>query len=369
MPGFTLPYWLWPGDDRPPEEIEDEVREELALHLELLTERLRREGLDPATAERVAAERFGDVESIARDCRKIQQGDLLMLKRVQAVLTGLLLVAVVAVGWQQWRIGMQLDGTATVMGEFSSQLREISGRLAIMQPPLGQAADASAGAGEMMGGEGERGMGGMETGASLGGGERAILAPTPVVIRVIDEDGKPIPKASMTISHRNDEGEEYGDFDVSTDDDGVYVLKPKRNWEHVGASVSARGRVFTYTEIALGELAAVIRLPKAQQQTLILLNSEGKPIPRVRVTAHRRVDSDGKEYGFGHPTPHMARADDQGKVAIDWFAPGDEAYLYCNVPLQPQIMVAAFEVLGDPDKPIEVEVKPQSGLGGGGGQF
>lgn len=101
MPSYSLPYWLRPGDDRPDNEIEDEVREELQLHVDLLTEEHRRRGEPVDEARRTAAEAFGDFESTVRRCRQEKQGYLPMLKRLQAALIALLVLATAFIGWQQ----------------------------------------------------------------------------------------------------------------------------------------------------------------------------------------------------------------------------------------------------------------------------
>jgi hypothetical protein len=51
--------------------IEQEVDEEIALHLELRTRELMARGLDPETARRQARERMGDVGSVKRELREL----------------------------------------------------------------------------------------------------------------------------------------------------------------------------------------------------------------------------------------------------------------------------------------------------------
>lgn len=97
-----VPYWLWPGDGRPRRQVEDEIAEELRLHVDLLAEENVRRGMTPDDARREAEQRFGDVAAIERRCRHIKRGEIIMLQRVQAVLTTLLLIAVTFVAVRQW---------------------------------------------------------------------------------------------------------------------------------------------------------------------------------------------------------------------------------------------------------------------------
>lgn len=54
--------------------VEDEVREELAHHIEMLEQELVRHGLPLEAARRAARERFGDVERIGAACRDLGEG-------------------------------------------------------------------------------------------------------------------------------------------------------------------------------------------------------------------------------------------------------------------------------------------------------
>ncbi len=133
----ALPYWLFPGDDRPTDQIDDEIAEELQLHLDLLAEDQERRGHSPEEAKQKAAERFGDFNQLLRRCRREKQGDVPMLKRVQAMLIGLLLLGVVAIGWNQ--IAMTASVTANQ--------KDIADALASVQRQLEQIVPRAANAG------------------------------------------------------------------------------------------------------------------------------------------------------------------------------------------------------------------------------
>ncbi|MEO0531404.1 MAG: permease prefix domain 1-containing protein [Planctomycetota bacterium] len=154
----ALPYWLWPGDDRPTEEIDDEIVEELRLHLELLEEEQARRGVPRDEAKRYAAERFGDFDAVLRRCRAEKQGDLPMLKRVQAVLTLLLFVGVVILGVRDY---VTANTTAQYMDQTTKHLFTIQNTLTKLSDDLS--------AGGEQGGQAFGGYGGGAYGGGYGG--------------------------------------------------------------------------------------------------------------------------------------------------------------------------------------------------------
>src|SRR5215210_2534143 len=57
--------WLWKKN------VDDEVAEELELHLEMRTREYVARGLDPDTARETAIRRFGDLDNVRKTCREI----------------------------------------------------------------------------------------------------------------------------------------------------------------------------------------------------------------------------------------------------------------------------------------------------------
>jgi hypothetical protein len=101
--------WLWPRDARAAAEIEAEVREELAGHLDRLAEDECRAGADADEARRLAAARFGDLDAYAAECRRIDLGDRLLVRRALAAACLALLCTCGYLGWRLW----QSEQTAT----------------------------------------------------------------------------------------------------------------------------------------------------------------------------------------------------------------------------------------------------------------
>lgn len=95
-----LREWLWPRDARAASEIEAGVREELAAHVERLVEEHVQAGLSSEQARRHANEQFGDFERYADECRRVDLGDRLIVRRALAVACLLLVAACGYLGWR-----------------------------------------------------------------------------------------------------------------------------------------------------------------------------------------------------------------------------------------------------------------------------
>ena len=87
----TLAFVPRPPDSRPIREIEQEILDELEFHLEMRTLDNVSAGMPADEARHDAVRRFGDFEKIRKACRRTLLGERIMLQRVQAVLTLVLL--------------------------------------------------------------------------------------------------------------------------------------------------------------------------------------------------------------------------------------------------------------------------------------
>lgn len=94
-----------PPEHRPKHEIEAEVREEIEFHLAMTAERIaQEERLDSGSAKAEALKRFGDPESITKECTRIALKERIMLQRINTVLIALVAIGLIVVGigtWQQ----------------------------------------------------------------------------------------------------------------------------------------------------------------------------------------------------------------------------------------------------------------------------
>lgn len=334
-----MPYWLWPGDDRPTKEIDDEIAEELRFHLEMLAEQCEREGMEPASARRRAAERFGDFDRVLRRCRVEKQGEVPMLRRLQAALVCGLLVAVAIVGWQQWVIADRVGGTLLVMNGFSDQLSELKAMLVRLDGPSEPAPstpDDSAGA------------------ASL-------------VVRVVGADGEPIGGAGLVFETANTALDNYNFFEATSDPDGRCVT-PLSDTGFRLSRVTAHAPGYTIASTSLNrpfgprpEVILTLRPGRMTAYRFVLGGDEASQDtlagalvwPKVGFTALSDIVN---------PLP----IDASGVVETDWFGAGDRAAFFVE---GPDLSVAARSVLvgSDANGPIRVDVR--SAAYPGGGQF
>ncbi|MFO0873884.1 MAG: permease prefix domain 1-containing protein [Phycisphaerales bacterium] len=88
---------------RTPAEIDADIADEIASHLAMRERSFVDAGLDGESARRLARHRFGDIDRITTRCRRIAMEEQVMVQRLNAVLTVLLLVAVALLGIQFMR--------------------------------------------------------------------------------------------------------------------------------------------------------------------------------------------------------------------------------------------------------------------------
>ena len=94
-----LPF-TGPPDRRSPAEIDADLEEEFAFHLEMKTRELISEGHAPEDARALAYSSFGDLQAIKMKCRRIALEERIMLQRINLVLMIIVLIMVVIVGIQ-----------------------------------------------------------------------------------------------------------------------------------------------------------------------------------------------------------------------------------------------------------------------------
>lgn len=122
-------------DPRPIAEIDEEIREELAFHLEMCTLENLSAGMSLQDAERDALQRFGDLEKTRRACRRIVVGDRIMLQRIQAGLTVVLLLAVIYLGFALYRGQLANEAALARMAETLERIADNrAGNEAVTEP-------------------------------------------------------------------------------------------------------------------------------------------------------------------------------------------------------------------------------------------
>ncbi len=101
QPGRLI-FHVPPIDMRGGDEIESELDEECAFHLDQSARDLKNEGRSSTEAAHEARARFGDVETIKRDCKRIAMKERIMLQRINLALMIVVLVVVGLVNVQMF---------------------------------------------------------------------------------------------------------------------------------------------------------------------------------------------------------------------------------------------------------------------------
>ena len=89
-----------PPGPRSEREIGDEIEVELAFHLEQRERDLVATGLSPEDARRQALRRFGNINKVRAECRRVQLGGRIMLQRITLMLLVVLLATVAWLSFQ-----------------------------------------------------------------------------------------------------------------------------------------------------------------------------------------------------------------------------------------------------------------------------
>lgn len=353
----SLPYWLYPGDARPPSEIDDEVAEELRLHLDLLAEERMRQGVTPDDARQQAAERFGDFDTLLRRCRAEKQGNLPMLKRIQAVLTLLLLLVVVWLGVRDYTTAattaQYMTQTTTFLQTIQSDLAEMRGELASRDAPI-VASPRS------------------DEDPRPSWGERPAAPIKQLSIEVQDGKGNRLPSAAVTTWQSSSTAQGnivFRELSFSTplDDQGCFTTPlPVAGFAAVAPGcapmsidVEARGK----------DERHIVSLPPSSPMELRVVRDDGTTASRVSVVLARRTNL--YDVSFDFPTrPSVFRrvTDGDGRVTLDWLEAGDLATLLIKERGKPieSATTVEFEAPSDPSKVVTIKLKEANGRVGGG---
>jgi hypothetical protein len=124
------------ADPRSRAEIESDIGEELAFHIDACARDLEREGMDAESAHAEAQRRFGDVAEVQRACARIEIGERIMLQRIQLVLTILLLCAVVLLAVSSLRAQAQIRAQGEINQALLARLQRQDAPLTTTQAVL-----------------------------------------------------------------------------------------------------------------------------------------------------------------------------------------------------------------------------------------
>jgi hypothetical protein len=106
-------------DRRSPHQIDSDLEDEISFHLHMRTCDLQHEGFPRDEAGRVASERFGNIDRIRRQCKRIALRERIMLQRVSFVMMVIVMLMVIGVGVQMW---MTQRATAEALRTITSEI-------------------------------------------------------------------------------------------------------------------------------------------------------------------------------------------------------------------------------------------------------
>lgn len=340
-----LPSWLQPGDGRPPAQIEDEVREELQLHLDLMTEELRQSGLDDEAARAQAQERFGDVDLLVRQCRTIQQGDIPMLQRVQTVLFVCLLAGLIALGWRVAAMDSALTSMSSLLADAQAQLEDLEK----IKAELNAATD--------------------NTDPSLSELTPNAFQEMPVRLQgaTTDRSSAKLPKVfcHTTVKTWGPGGYSQHPLQIRSDDLGeipanTYAYRGNAYAVHSTAIKPGYAFVSQYHEKRDASEpcpALSFELPKSTVVRVTLKDARGEPFSWAKVVPGSRETPNGETHlvyhqGVLNAFGFVAESDEQGFAELNWFEEGDRAMIRV-LPDGGAWTEAEFDVKAT-DKPIEL---------------
>lgn len=113
------------GDEPDPP---DDVRAEIAFHLELLAEDHRARGLDPEAARRAAEADFGDPEEIIRQCQRFHGRKHAMLQKFHVAFSVVMLIALAVLTLQNRALVARSEAAMARSMDSMSMLSELRQR-------------------------------------------------------------------------------------------------------------------------------------------------------------------------------------------------------------------------------------------------
>lgn len=366
----SLPYWLWPGDSRPTPEIDAEIAEELQLHLDLLAEERERHGATPDDAKRQAAERFGDFDRYLRLCRVEKQGDIPMLKRVQAVSTVLLLVGVV---WLAFHEFVSRVNNAQFRVQTSNQLQEIQRHLQSLT--VGQKSNSTDGYWTAFTEPRD---------FNRGPAPESVL--DKIELNVVDPSGEPIEGARIALHCFSVGGlvsRELGVTGAKGQLKTEVAFLKKGDLQGVGLVCVAPGYALNASGMTIEHRAPVnsqeIVLRPSTPFRIRLVGPGGEPMRRVSLFPLSRTNLRDQSYtvareiidsvasrpaNFQRDTGLWTQTDDDGQVVIDWFEARDIAKIALKKRGKKlDDLKVEFEVPSEPNELVRLKEFPNLGFG------
>jgi len=117
-----FPFYLPPPDPRSEAEIEADIAEEIAFHLEEAERELREAGESADAARALAKERFGDIDRYKHEMKRIALRERTMLQRINLVL---MIVVILVVGAVSAQVYITQRYNTLALQEITNQIAEM----------------------------------------------------------------------------------------------------------------------------------------------------------------------------------------------------------------------------------------------------
>lgn len=309
----NLRKW-WSGSEvGSPAPVTQEIDDELLFHFRAMVDDNLAAGMPLDSAWSKAQARFGSFQQYSETCRNVAGGGRAMIRRLPV-----------------WGIGGILLLLAFVLFQVQSMAQQ---QKALAQAELAQAAAM-----------------------------RAVLAKdaqpvVPVAVQdkaavkrdligtLRDDAGQPVAGAKLLVIRKTWPKGRYRqeDFHATSDEKGNFRLSklvpPQGQFAfHVAAVKPGFTIASVYHLIEEGddaELASIdLKLGSALPLTLIVKDAKGQAVPNAKVVPFQRQAPDGAENGvyFQASKPIVLVANEKGEVPLAYFAKGDEAKVYVQLP-------------------------------------
>jgi hypothetical protein len=308
-----------------PSELDDEIRAELAFHLEELEVEFGRQGHAAEEAKALARERFGDMDRYATLCRHIKLRDRMLTQRLLVAVSAFLLVLTGLLGWQVVSLARGQRDSAKML----AQMREEMEALKV---------------------------------GTDGSPRNEVPATVPIVGRVVGADMRPLEGARVLAVIKTWPNGQYRQIATTavTIKFGWFKLPieiPRQGMRAVHIAVIAEGNAFESQYLTLQPDEEFdfekleFRLEPTPDIEARLVDSEGAPVAGATLFPSARIDGSGRDHAiyFAASDPIHRQSDAEGSVPLVGLATGDSAKVYLRLP--------------DEDwREIDVDVKPDNGV-------
>ena len=272
----------------------NEIRDEIEFHLRSSVIDKMESGLDQQQSQKLALERFGDVNEVLHRCSNTLNARPMFFHRLHLCTTLGLVVVVGLLSYYMMNRSAETPPTT-------------DGRLSVTAT-------------------------GYSTAATFGDIQGSV----------VDDRGQAVDSANVlaVVKTWPPNGFRQQSYMTTTRPDGSFafdnVYAPGHEYE-VQVAVIAEGHLLTseYIKMTTGHLEKLcFSLQETQPFNLRFESGDGQPIEGVSAFPSARIDGDGNQHSvyFSSADPIVRKSDLAGKLSMPHFLPGDRATIYVRFP-------------------------------------